>query len=74
MFLSELNLPINHHVVVALVTDFEQISFVEEAEQRRGNEVVVLRRMMIDLKHDPGVQLIVVRQIRRDADARALPD
>jgi len=41
--------PVDHDVVVAAVSDFEQIRFVEKTDKRRRHEVIVLRRMMIDL-------------------------
>jgi hypothetical protein len=47
--------PIDHDVLITAVTDLEQIGFVKKANERRSDEVIVLRRMMIDLKHDPGV-------------------
>ena len=52
---SELNLPVDHYVLIGAVTDLEEIGFVEEADKRRCYEVIVLGRMMIDLEHDPGV-------------------
>ena len=52
---SELNLPVSHDVLVAAVTDLEEIGLVEKTQQRRGHEMIVLRRMMIHLEHDPGV-------------------
>ena len=67
-------MPVDHDVLIAAVTHLEQIGFVEETDQGRSNEVIVLRRMMIDLKHDPSVQIVVVGEIRRDPDARALPN
>src|SRR6476660_39443 len=70
---SKLNLPVDHDVLIAAVTHLEQVGFVEETDQRRSNEMVVLRRMMIDLKHDPGVQVVVLRQVRRYADPGSLP-
>src|ERR1041385_675750 len=52
---SKLNGPVEHDVLVAAVADLQQVGFVEKAKQRRGDEVVVLRGMMIDLEHEPGV-------------------
>jgi hypothetical protein len=43
--------PIDHDVLIAAVTHLEQVGFVKETDERRGNEVIVFRRMMIDLKH-----------------------
>src|ERR1700720_226898 len=71
---SELYGPIDHDVLVAAVTDLEEIGFVEKANERRGNEVVMLRRMMIDLEHYPGVEIVVICKIGCDSDAGALPN
>src|SRR5215468_8157559 len=43
---SKLYGPVDHDVFVAAVTDLKPVGFVEEAEQRRCHEVIVLRRMM----------------------------
>src|SRR5205085_6876534 len=42
----KLNLPVEHDVFVTLVTDLEEIGFVEKTNQRRRYEVIVFRRMM----------------------------
>src|ERR1700751_1054624 len=36
--------------------------------------MIVLGRMMIDLKHEPGIQVVRVREVRCYAHARALPE
>jgi hypothetical protein len=36
--------------------------------------MVVLCRMLIDLEHEPGIQLIVVSEVRRNAYSSSLPE
>ena len=66
-------MPVDHDVLIAAVTHLEEIGFVEEADQWRCDEMVMLRRMVIDLKHDPSVQVVVFGEIRRYPDACSLP-
>ena len=66
--------PVDHDVLVAAVTDLEEIGFVEKAKERRGNEMIVFRRMVIDLEHYPGVEIVVICKIGCDSDTGALPD
>src|SRR3954462_5792200 len=64
---SELPRPIDHDVVVAAVSGFEPDGLVEKPDDRRDDEVILLRRMVVFLDEHTGVELVVVREIRREA-------
>src|SRR5205085_3309154 len=70
----ELHGPVDHDVVVAAVSGFEPDGLVEKTDDRRDDEVVLLRRVMIEAEQEPGVELLVICGVGREAGVSALPD
>src|SRR2546423_3313737 len=70
---SELHGPIDHDVVVAAVSGFEPDGLVKKANDRSDHEMVDLGRVMIHAHQKPGVELVVVGQIGREASVGSLP-
>jgi hypothetical protein len=53
--------PVEHNVLITAVTQLQEAGLVEKTNQWRSNAVIVLGRMVIDLKHQPGAQIVVIR-------------
>src|SRR3954451_24902983 len=70
---SELHGPVDHDVVVAAVSGLEPDGLVKESNDRRDDEVVVLRRMVIEPEQEQGVELLVIGKIGGKPRVSPLP-
>src|SRR5262245_62981442 len=71
---SELHGPVDHDVLIAAVSDFQPKCFIEKPQDRRDHEVIMFRGMMIETDQRPCVELIVVREIWRQAKICPVPN